>query len=61
MGEPTNAETVTPPVVVIEDVRCGRCGSSMNWESCDGCDGGYWRWETRREVGDIKQTRLVRL
>ena len=33
------------PRVVIEDAQCGRCGSSMHWESCDGCDGGEYEVE----------------
>lgn len=36
------ANAMTNSDVVIDDVQCGRCGSSMNWESCDGCDGGVY-------------------
>lgn len=31
--------------VILDDVQCGRCGSSMGWEYCDGCDDCAYEYE----------------
>lgn len=48
MTDPT--ADLESPRVVIDDAQCGRCGSSMSWEPCDGCDGGTYEDEEDEDL-----------